>query len=318
MKPCTPTPANPAHTTPARTGEILLCAATVQEMLAAVALLPGAKGLDLSLHAGGAVFTNAPPPLPELACPQPMQVSAPRTLRLLVCGVGPVASGISLARELALAASGAPGRGPYLGVLNIGYAGTYDTSLAPVGSLVLAEGECLPEYGVWPEPDEETPGESASAKAPNPDPRDPLRSGGPGLPAPLRFAQAIAGEPVFRHIPLRPEQALGNMGLTCHTDAWRDMRRGLVATVAGVSGTPLRAKRMARLGGALAEAMEGFSLALAAHSFALPFAEFRAVSNAAGRRPPDSWDIEAASAALGQGLARLCAAPPVTSTSCLA
>lgn len=207
---------------------------------------------------------------PEL--PPSLQLSG-CTLDLLVCGVGPVASALALGRFLGRQTrrSGLP-----RGILNLGLAGSYDIEAAPLGSLVLATEEVYPEYGVRPHPEH----------------------GQEQLPLPLGFPQAeIRGRKVFDRLPLAPASALGNLGLNWHSD-WR---QGTSVTVAGVSGTPERAGRLASLCGGITENMEGFPLALGAAVAGIPFVELRAVSNAAGLRPPRGWDMPAALTALERG-----------------
>jgi futalosine hydrolase len=249
--------------------EIVLISATLLEMRAALKLLPGGPDLALSPDVP---FTF--PSLPALSLPGGM-------LRLLVCGVGPAASGFALG--MALGQVCAEGRMP-AGVVNPGIAGSYDCDRAPVGGIVLANGECLPEYGVWPEADEETPERDSAARR-------------AGAPAPLDFPQATPPSgPVFDRLALTPDSALNSMGLA--HPVW--FRQGPGVTVAGVSGTARRAGRMAELTGGLMENMEGFSLALGCMRLQLPFAELRAISNRAGQRPPLGWNIPEALAALGQ------------------
>lgn len=256
-----------------KSGDLLLVCATAFEMRAAIALLPGGPECDLS------PWENAPPlgrelPLPSLPLPG-------GGLRLLVCGVGPVASALSLA----LAAGGGRAR-EFKGIVNLGIAGSYDLTAAPLGAMVAAEWECFPEYGVWPEGNETVPGH-------------PVEGGpaGPGMPLPLTFAQALLpGGPVFTRLPLDTHNWLGNPGSNCHSA----FCFGGSATVSGVSGTRRRARRLRELTGALVENMEGFSLALGAAALHLPFAELRAVSNEAGQRPPHGWDLSGAVAVLSK------------------
>ncbi len=73
--------------------------------------------------------------------------------------------------------------------------------------------------------------------------------------------------------------------------------RGPVFTVSTVTGTEQRARELAARGG-VAEAMEGFGVAVAASRFAVPVAEIRAISNAVGLRQRERWDIPGALAAL--------------------
>ena len=250
---------------------LLLVCATLMELRACLSLLPALDAPETAaaceaVDAGGHAWLDPPSALRLSGC----------TLDLLVCGVGPVASALALGRFL--------GRETYRselprGILNLGLAGSYDIGAAPLGSLVLATEEVYPEYGIRPHP---------------PHPKD----GQEKLPLPLGFPQAeIGGRKVFDRLPLAPESALGNMGLNWHSK-WR---QGASATVAGVSGTPERARRLAALCGGITENMEGFSLALGAAMAGIPFVELRAVSNAAGLRPPEGWDMPAALAALGQG-----------------
>ena len=290
---------------------LLLVCATAMEMRAAIALLPGGPECDLSAWEEGAVLGRHY--LPRLHLPG-------GNLSLLVCGVGPVASALSLALACSapvcrdtssgiVFARGAgqksparprknspslsdnklehyqvAGAGPFRGVVNMGIAGSYDCVAAPVGSVVLVDWECFPEYGVWPEYDESVDGLSENN----------------GQPLALRFAQGLlpAG-PVFSRLALDAHNTLGKLGLNCHTT----LRLGGGATLSGVSGTRRRAGRMQTLTGALAgatiENMEGFALALGAAALGVPFVELRSVSNQAGFRTPHTWNVDAAAQALG-------------------
>ena len=251
--------------------ELLLVCATAYEMRAAVALLPGGPQCDLSPFEQGAPFVrsmeNPLLALPRLRLPGGV-------LTLLVCGVGPVVSVLSMALAVERERPGA-----FWGVLNMGIAGSYDLNAAPVGSVVLVDREYFPEYGVWPEYDE-----SIDAMPEN-----------VGQPQALGFAQGIlpAG-PVFSRLDLNAHNTLGKMGLNGHTP----LRTGGSATLSGVSGTKRRADRVQALTGALIENMEGFALALGAAALSLPFVEVRSVSNRAGCRPPHTWNIDAAAQAL--------------------
>lgn len=240
---------------------LLLICATSMELNACLVLFSG----------GGQVVSDAATPAgPALHDRSPLRLPG-CNLDLLVCGVGPVAAALALGRYLGREQTERRPE-PLRGILNMGLAGTYDADAAPVGSLVLATEEIYPEYGVWPHQEE--------------------------APLPLSFPQAeIDGQKVFTRLELEPDKALGNMGLNWHSG----LRHGPSVTVAGVSGTPRRAAFMAAVGNGLTENMEGFSLALGAASAGIPFAELRAVSNLAGLRPPQGWDVPLALAALGQG-----------------
>lgn len=204
----------------------------------------------------------------------------------VICGVGPVAAALALGRCLGMSAGpGAPAQ-DITGLIIAGLAGSYDPVAAPVGSLVIASEECLPEYGIWPDAGE------ALKNSPFP----------PGEPEAMSLPQVHVGaDPVFHRLDMAPDKALGRMGLSCHSDSRKNApRRGVSLTVAGVSGTPGRARRLASLFHGLTENMEGFSLALGAMQANLPCLEIRAVSNEAGFRPPHTWDMGAAMQALGE------------------
>jgi futalosine hydrolase len=244
---------------------------------------PGAR-FRTDCFAGPETLTKgASPPVASAEGELPVLRLARCDLYLLVCGVGPVAAALSLGACLGgfrrIARRTLPD-----GVINAGLAGSYDLDKAPVGSLLCVEEECFPEYGV--------------------------RAGEGGAPPallPLPQLVADAG-PVFARLALDPDAALARMspalGKTSpirHSDRDAPLcTRGVALTVAGISGDPAFAARMAEHWGGLAENMEGFAAALACASARVPFAEFRAVSNAAGRRPPHTWKISEALAVLSR------------------
>ena len=85
---------------------------------------------------------------------------------------------------------------------------------------------------------------------------------------------------------------------------------GEILTLACMTGTDDEARRLAeRHPQAIAEAMEGFGVAAAAHCARLPFAEIRAISNVIGRRDPSSWNMRGAFDALAQAFAELLKEP---------
>jgi futalosine hydrolase len=242
------------------------------ELQACLALLPASGEQDQARQCPAALdgLGNCEGVAPVLRLPG-------CALELLLCGVGPLAAALSLGHRL-----GREGKlrhaGELQGILNLGLAGTYDPDKAPVGSLVLATDEAYPEYGIWTHYEDKR--------------------------MPLSFPQAeIAGRKVFSQLALEPDRALGNIGLNWHSG----LQRGGSITVAGVSGTPQRAGRMALFANGLTENMEGFPLALGAAAAHIPFVELRAVSNIAGQRPPHGWNIPAALASLGEGMRHLLA-----------
>jgi futalosine hydrolase len=81
-------------------------------------------------------------------------------------------------------------------------------------------------------------------------------------------------------------------------------RIGPVATVATCSGTAEAAAMIARRTDALAEAMEGAAVVHAARRLNVPAIELRAISNLAGERSAQQWNLEAALEALGEAAGR--------------
>lgn len=81
---------------------------------------------------------------------------------------------------------------------------------------------------------------------------------------------------------------------------------GPILTVSTVTGTATSAAALrARYPAAVAEAMEGFGVAMAARAWGLPALELRAISNAIGPRDRSAWRIGPALAALAQALQTL-------------
>lgn len=237
------------------------------------AVPPGGQSLLFSLATAkeyAAVFG----PLGAPAAPSPGEAvswrRAGRPCLLLVTGVGPVAAALSVGRLL--------GRheGTLAGVINCGVAGGFDLAVTPPGALVAATAEALPEYGV--------------------------RTGAGTDAAGISFPQLTPdGQAVFDRLPLDPAAAAAAMGLYLPPHAIA----GPAVTVAGVSGDADRAAILGRKYRAVSESMEGFALALAAAVAGLPFLELRTVSNQVGRRPPETWDLPGALAALGRAVAEL-------------
>lgn len=260
---------------------LLLVCATMMELRACLACLPASCDSEQALAgtAESVPDSGVPPCLTFPAC----------ELEILLCGVGPVAAALSLGRRLGRD-EGVYGKPSLRGILNFGLAGTYDAQRAPLGSLVLATEERYPEYGIWPHPEDG------------------------GAPAPLGFPQATLPQgTIFTRLDLAPDRSLGNLGLNWHSC----LQRGPSVTVAGVSGSVRRARQMASMdtgSEGLTENMEGFSLALGAAQASIPFLEIRAVSNLAGLRPPEGWDVPVALASLGNGLKTLLT-PYLTNTA---
>jgi futalosine hydrolase len=83
-----------------------------------------------------------------------------------------------------------------------------------------------------------------------------------------------------------------------------DLRAG-VATVSICSGTDEQARAIAQRTGAMAEAMEGAGVAVAARRLGVAHAELRVISNRTGDRERQGWDIPGALAKLAHVLGRL-------------
>ncbi|HUR13947.1 MAG TPA: futalosine hydrolase [Mycobacteriales bacterium] len=104
-------------------------------------------------------------------------------------------------------------------------------------------------------------------------------------------------------VPVDPswlQAALGRLG---------EVVTGPVVTVSTVTGTRARADELAARHGAVAEAMEGWGVLVAATAHHVPVVEVRTVSNLIGDRDPSSWDIHAAFDALARVGAQLLADP---------
>lgn len=81
---------------------------------------------------------------------------------------------------------------------------------------------------------------------------------------------------------------------------------GTILTVSTVTASVERIDDFVRMHPeALAEAMEGYGVAVAAHAHGLPFLELRTISNPVGVRDPGDWDIDGALAALSDAMHEL-------------
>jgi futalosine hydrolase len=175
----------------------------------------------------------------------------------LLTGVGPVNAGLALGRTL--------GAHSVSGVVSLGIAGSFDTTVAPLCSTVMAEGEIWPEYGL-------RDGDYVDPEA-------------IGLPL-----WRTPDGPVLDRIALRPQDAAEAMQLSLPLDAIQ----GVSLTVAGVTTTPERVESLRTRYTPLVENMEGFALALGCLQADVPFLEIRTVSNRVGARPPADWDRDGA------------------------
>lgn len=152
----------------------------------------------------------------------------------------------------------------HAGVLSLGLAGAYPESGLRVGDIVIADRVVLADEG-----------------SENPDGFRDLGAMGFG---PIEWACAPGVIAALRQV-------------------LPSARVGTIATVSTCSGTDARARAVASRTGAIAEAMEGAAVALAAGMVGgagFPFAEVRAISNTTGDRPRQVWNVPAGFAALGR------------------
>ncbi|WFF02573.1 futalosine hydrolase [Micromonospora sp. WMMD964] len=177
-------------------------------------------------------------------------------------GVGPAVAGAATARLLALAE--AAGR-PYRAVVSAGVAGGF-TGRAEVGDTVLGTVSIAADLG-----------------AESPDgfiPVDEL-----GMPPAMLGVGGV--------VPA--DQAL----LAALRAALPAATTGPVLTVSTVTGSEAGTRELRRRHPeAVAEAMEGYGVAVAAAQAGVPFAELRTISNPIGPRDRDAWRLREALAAL--------------------
>ncbi|MEU7849401.1 futalosine hydrolase [Micromonospora parva] len=185
-----------------------------------------------------------------------------RTVTVTPIGVGPAIAGAATARLLALAE--AAGR-PYRAVVSAGVAGGF-SGRAEVGDTVLGTASIAADLG-----------------AESPDgfiPVDEL-----GMPPALLGAGSRVPADAGLLATLRA--------------ALPTATTGPVLTVSTVTGTRAGTDELRRRHPeAVAEAMEGYGVAVAAAQAGLPFAELRTISNPIGPRDRDAWRLREALAAL--------------------
>lgn len=250
-------------------------------------ILAAATAMEMRAVIGG---LGADTPSPDIGGAGIVHVRDLR-VRLVVTGIGPLAAAFHAGQ---LAGQGLLTPERCRGVLCLGIAGTYDLAAAPIGSVALADKEIWPEYGL-------VTGTGVDAKA---------------LGFPLSGAKGdTSPPPVWDSLSLDPAAAFDAMRLHApHTAPLMPenppVRIGPSITVAGCSGTHARARALASGYSALTENMEGFPLALAARQAGVPFAEVRAVSNIAGDRSKEAWDIPASLTALSRVISRIFSPTP--------
>jgi futalosine hydrolase len=242
--------------------ELLIFAATAMEMRAVF------EGAGLDIHVpdkGGKTFAHI------RGIPS----------HIAVTGVGPLAAAYAAGK---FAGEGILAKERCRGILNLGIAGTYSPHGAPLGSVVVANREVWPEYGV----------------------RTDIGVNAEELGFPLHGRKTDPNA-VWDTIYFDSETAFASMGLFSPKSAPVLSENPHVVvggsiTVAGVSGNARIAGEMAGKHAALSENMEGFPLALAAREAGVPFAEVRAVSNIVGDRKASAWNIPVSLAALSRAV----------------
>ncbi|WP_433128718.1 futalosine hydrolase [Micromonospora sp. CA-240977] len=184
------------------------------------------------------------------------------TVTVAPVGVGPAVAAAATARLLALAEAAGQ---PYRAVVSAGVAGGF-TGRAEVGDTVLGTASIAADLG-----------------AESPDgfiPVDEL-----GMPLALLGAGSV----------VRADQVL----LAALRAALPAATAGPVLTVSTVTGTAASTEELRRRHPeAVAEAMEGYGVAVAAAQAGVPFAELRTISNPIGPRDRDAWRLREALTAL--------------------
>lgn len=184
------------------------------------------------------------------------------TVTVTPVGVGPAVAGAATARLLALAE--AAGR-PYRAVVSAGVAGGF-TGRVEVGDTVLGTASIAADLG-----------------AESPDgfiPVDEL-----GMPPAMLGVGGV--------VPTDPSL------LAALRAALPAATTGPVLTVSTVTGTAASTEELRRRHPeAVAEAMEGYGVAVAAAQAGVPFAELRTISNPIGPRDRDAWRLREALTAL--------------------
>ncbi|WP_163549807.1 futalosine hydrolase [Candidatus Frankia nodulisporulans] len=228
---------------------------------------------------------------------------------VLAAGTGGPAAAAGAATALAVAnASGQP----FDLVLMMGVAGGF-RGWAEIGDLVVAERIVAADLGAESGLDEEPP--AATTRVSELDRNLGFHSTG----APThRAGDGRAGaEGAFLTLDdlglgsstARPDPELVARFGTVLDATGRRIVTGTVVSVSTVTGTERRAAALTERLDPVAEAMEGYAVALAARAFGVPAVEIRAVSNPVGRRDRAAWNLPSALASLRMAAAALVAHP---------
>lgn len=259
----------------------LLTAATARELCAA---LPAGTSLAVAKSATPVpAVPVGPNVLPEQLQEQCCYTATIAGQAWLVCitGVGPInaalAMGLALARFPAITA-----------VLNVGLAGSFDLTRAPLGSTIAVTEEIWPEYGLA----DDTCVDAAGLGFP-------LFTGVPRETAEAQMWPCVPksspnGDVVDRlSLHADPTRVAAALGLSL-VKGIAPVVQGSSLTVAGVTNSAARAKRLYHTYAALIENMEGFAVALACMRHCIPLVELRTISNVTGSRLAQDRDFAGA------------------------
>lgn len=158
--------------------------------------------------------------------------------------------------------------GTHAAILSIGIGGAYDPAATPIASLVLGTRSLFVDEGAAT-------------------PRGFIGCAELGFPVSSTSDVVIADSSLLNLVE----------PLCCAS--------GPIATVSTCSGTDELARAYAARGGAIAEGMEGAAVGLVAARVGIPFVEIRAISNTAGDRSRQTWDIPRALEAVSGLVGRL-------------
>lgn len=195
-----------------------------------------------------------------------------RRFDAVVSGVGKANAAGAVARVFDRARHG--------GVVSVGIAGALPGSGLELGSLVIAESSVYADEGL------ESPDRFIDVGA-------------------MGFAP-LSG--VGDRVSVGLTTAMGVGAGLAEGEGEGGARRGVIATVSTCAGTDDRAWEVVRRTGAIAEAMEGAAALFTARRLGgegVQVAELRVISNAAGDRPRQRWDLTLALRRLGALAAEL-------------
>lgn len=267
----------------------LLTAATARELCAALPegtslSVAEASGNGTAIHTGPSQLPAQSPELLQEQCCYAATIAGQAWL-VCVTGLGPInaalAMGLALARFPAITA-----------VLNVGLAGSFDLTRAPLGSTIAVTEEIWPEYGLA----DDTYVDAAGLGFPL------LKGEAGGLKEPVGtkgcphcVPKSSANGDVIDRLSLNADPLFmaTALGLSL-VKGMPPVVQGSSLTVAGVTNSAARAKRLQHTYAALIENMEGFAVALACARHSVPLVELRTISNVTGSRLAQDRDFAGA------------------------